>query len=607
MRKTGGKAGSSKSGGAAEKRFLDAIFRQSRAVSPQRTEPNRYSAAARTLRDALEVSDETLPGGSVESWNIAADTARRRFETEMPILVRWPGNELIAFYIAVILLRRSLAGTDAEAPTQYSTMWGHFLMGVAPRKKVVEAPLKGSDIPAGVATTALDKTEQILSIRLARRPLNDFCQTHSGLFSEVVKMAEMGAAKFLGSSDRSEDEWRELSLSMLQKHAAALPVQEFTARARTAVADLNDSALFNELREHLAERFGMNQRPDKCDPFARQLILQACLCPSETGISAVGFIPDVSQRVPGEDTDITSTALQVFLPKPLSVENPLWKMWAALVSIAGRGKSVHDFWDRAVRTGYQSGEFAIAHEMDTPLGILDEDRQSLSEDGKLAVDYLELWRRFAKRDWSEALPGGLDESFQSNDTFLAHAFRLGYKRAQKRGVVPNKRGESGITSIAADELLSEKATWLDADIQLPLDLLSAKKRWVYQVKSWIFFFAVGAVHHAIKYSFRNVPMTDDWRTSKDKVRSAFRITSSQEKNGQLHIVVEDAADDIEPEQMMRNEHLKPIRSNDLGVIDLPPVDGKEVTVVAFRKTGHDGQGRTVWHARIRVRDQREES
>ncbi len=288
----------------------------------------------------------------------------------------------------------------------------------------------------------------------------------------------------------------------------------------------------------------------------------------------------------------------------------LWDLYA----ISHRMCSiVSGIWDtakvvsqKAEAVGYQRGEYMISHEMDTPLGILEMERGRLTPDGQLALDYLQLWRRFVKREWSDALPNGIDEAFHTDDDFFQRVLFLAFERAQIRNVVPKRMKGRRVDVWEREELLRHRDQWIDLQIEIPDEVRSGSSRWSFQVKCWLLFLAIGALHHAIKYAFKKVSAFENWDSAKGIQRAEFRLSSNR-SGTTLRLCVQNAADEAAPEDPVKDDYLRAIRSNHLGRLRLPPTDGCAVTINPFRRVGSDDSGRTLWTAEIVVeKDKRQQ-
>ena len=250
--------------------------------------------------------------------------------------------------------------------------------------------------------------------------------------------------------------------------------------------------------------------------------------------------------------------------------------------------------------GYQRGEYMISHELDTPIGILNCERTGLSDEGKMAVDYLELWRRFIKREWTEPLPIAIENLFESNDALLKGAFRFGYTRAIRRSLVPKLQHNGRPEYWSWKDLLKNRDAWLDVEINL-LDSITteANAPWVYQVKTWLLFFLISSCYHVIKFSFGNVTFVSNWQTINGLRRGAINISHEYNSvSDSYKIRIVNLGGVQSPEPICHEDYIKPIRSQGLGTINLPPVAKKHVKIRTFRALETKTREITKWLAEI---------
>lgn len=264
---------------------------------------------------------------------------------------------------------------------------------------------------------------------------------------------------------------------------------------------------------------------------------------------------------------------------------------------------------RAEELGFQRGEYMISHEVDTPIGILNLERDRLSEEGRMAVDYLELWRRFIKREWSEALPKELDALFSRNNRLMVVGFRFGYARALLRSQVPKHVVKDRLEFWSYADMLLQMPRWLDYSIDLPEDLLTGNAGWVFQVKTWTLFFVIASCQHTIKYAFNGAGCLDDWDDN-GNIRRAWlnvRWKRVNQHTGVIEII--NSGDDRPPEYPCHTDVIQPIGSVDFGKIDLPVPradvennTAKGVKIFPSRKVTNTETGQINWIAEIIITD-----
>jgi len=202
-----------------------------------------------------------------------------------------------------------------------------------------------------------------------------------------------------------------------------------------------------------------------------------------------------------------------------------------LADITGRYLLTQDVEFFAVHHGETNSELSIAHDIDTPISVLQEEYDVLSESGKLAVDYLEIWRRFAKRDFNGQLPKSIDQLFDNSQLFFKSVYALGHYRAKRRNMAP--RDTQTKKQIATAVLLENSSSWLDVDIKFPAELFErTSEKWVSFTKTWLLFFAIGAAHHTIAYSFEKCHKPTSFDDNRIR-RSLFKINFKKTDEGIL--------------------------------------------------------------------------
>ncbi len=223
--------------------------------------------------------------------------------------------------------------------------------------------------------------------------------------------------------------------------------------------------------------------------------------------------------------------------------------------------------------GFQQGEFMLAHELGPPISVIDRDRGKLSAPARLALDYLEIWMRFVRKEWSEGFPEGMARIFERPGALFQTALRFGYHRAQRRGVLPRRREGSKVKMCSYDDLLSSLPHWLDVSIDLPAEIMVANddelhdSGWVYQVQTWLLFFMIGACHHVIRYAFRNTKPFADWGSATGIRRAYLDISMPGQSSADaedIMIRISNSGDSLPVESIRGGDEIKAIRSSDLG-------------------------------------------
>jgi hypothetical protein len=264
--------------------------------------------------------------------------------------------------------------------------------------------------------------------------------------------------------------------------------------------------------------------------------------------------------------------------------------------------------------GFQQGEFTIAHEMGPSISILNKERDALSESGKLAVDYLEIWKRFVKRDWSEAFPEEMAKAFAARGLLLDAALRLGYHRARRRSVIPKLRVGNRLELWPFNELRNALDYWLDVSIDLPGDILVQNDEvtphppWVYQAQTWLLFHLIGACHHSIRYAFQKSAPFSSWESA-EGIRKGQVTTTWTDETGDLVVKVSNVGGRKEPEPICRLDEVKAIRSSNLGGEIVMPLcvgtgaqstDQRRVIVYPVQIDSELADGSYLWTAEVRI-------
>lgn len=605
-------------------RFLLSLFELSRSAFDHGPSENRRKAASDLLHKALSFCGPAALSGSIESWNVAQE-GDLRFEGDVPILSRPGDPNLLTFYFAVVLLRRALGSVDIRGG-QYTdaspsaTTWGQFLMGKARKKMILQADLAGVlDGTDEIRITPTLKLESntdtgdrfrfhLLDVKLGRAFLESLRERHRDFLNHIMSDARKLAEPMITEAGPTGGGMAEYLLAKVLEKGKSHGIKAYQAAGVDVLRDLDESAVEHKAKGQLAKAFGIEADTVGIIPFVRQLILQAFACPPGDAIRAVAFVPDIAFKDFGKRQVVTSTAVQIFLPSPLPPESPLWKMWAAMVSLAGREKSVHDFSRRAEQLGYQQGEYMISHEMDTPISLLNQEREKLSQSGRLAIDYLELWRRHIKREWSDAPPPEMEAVYQSKGALLQTALRLGYARALRRSKIPRRVVDGRLRFWEFDELLQDLDHWLDVNIEIPADVMSGKAPWVFQTKTWLMFQLIGACHHVITFAFGECKRFDDWDAAKKLKRARLDLTSTAPSPNVLRLSLVNTGGPQQKDAAQDGGTLAPIRSSNFGVVQMPIAaddsdrapDRRRVTVCPPKRANQVSKGVFLWEAWIKI-------
>ncbi len=270
--------------------------------------------------------------------------------------------------------------------------------------------------------------------------------------------------------------------------------------------------------------------------------------------------------------------------------------------VRGEEKRIELIGTVAEKRGEQESELSISHDIDAPVGVLsNQEYDRLSDEGKLAVDYLEIWRRFAKRAFDDDLPRSISRMFSDSESFLEGIYRLAHARAMRRGVVPiNEVSDEAFT---AQELLNNSEYWLDKMILLPDELLLERSvALILFAKSWLLFFSIGAAHHTIAYAFSRLPELEDWEASRAGIlRSLFQVDYHEVESGLL-LRVSNRGGRIEaPEIPMSNSMVKQLSSSNFK--SFPVYDGDrrvEILHGFAQEPSPDSPKSALWTAEIMI-------
>jgi hypothetical protein len=400
--------------------FEDRMFMLSTRPAQTHDKNARYLLGKDLLEGALDATDRCIPLLHVLSWNVA-EPRGRRFEHNMPIWYSQP--LLLEPFLAILHLREALQGERSTSTVhawddeESATMWGQFMMGIAHQKRIVQVDLAGSDDTAGIIDL-VDLPEDVErsiprlhNILISRTWLDELRSRHAFLRNSVLEFSRSWAQRLGHPNPRSYLECslqevfsvidREQDLSEGLKLGAL--EMEVT---RALMADVDAVVQDSRLHDKIARLFATSKdRAQQC-AFVRQMILQAYLCPCPDRVSVVAFIPDVSY-MDMDHGEISSIALEVFLPERLQSDASEWKRWASLVSLLGRGKTVHDYsrkkrqeglehgWDEAAETIIHHLKTGLSSALDWLAKVPESDLASLPSNSRKRI---EIARRRLRED-----------------------------------------------------------------------------------------------------------------------------------------------------------------------------------------------------------------
>ncbi len=355
--------------------FLDRMYELSTRAAQALGTDARYSLASSLLSDVLCVGQVAVPMASLESWNVA-ERGSRKFEYEMPIQFREP--RFLDFFLCVLSLRLLIDAGGDYAVTRWegedrSTMWAHFLMGVARRKGLLQVDVAGTRglarelvIKPAAAPRLYDvaiSREWMARLRDSHGEVGDFVRSQSRRWRDGINLRTRDGY----GECRLSDVRHAISDISLQHHAAPDDMGRLVGRL---MADVDAAAGMRNLQEEVRTIFDSDRGDHDTLAFLRQVILQSYICPCPDEMAAMAFIPDVSYH-DKERGEISSLALQVFLGERLPAEANEWRMWSSMVSLVGRGKTVHDYSQMEKEEGLEQGRAkatkATIHHLKTKL------------------------------------------------------------------------------------------------------------------------------------------------------------------------------------------------------------------------------------------------
>lgn len=358
---------------------------------------------------------------------------------------------------------------------------------------------------------------------------------------------------------------------------------------------IEKSECFQTLLAGLGPIFRTTDNLERTKAFIRQMLVQAVLYPKDGPGATVAFLPDISHQDVRTEKQTSSTATQLFLRGPLLLNDPLWEMWATLVSLSGREKSVHDFSRRAEVSGFKKAEVNLSHELDTLIGTVEQEVKSSA--GKLSLQYIDTYRRILGFKQDEGMPDMFAGSFTS-ELLKEFTFRLAYPRASNRGWVPQKNDGS---QWSPDELWKKHRLWMDCKIELPPWITPERlqgrtyDRKATHVAFWIFFLLISAQGHSIDYAFPlNVRNTWDGNDLGGE-RAKLSIASTSVATG-WEIVIENRGS-------QSSIHPDPLRGSSKQIIESlgeQVVDGWTIRLEHFAAQSAGSSTFYEWQSRITI-------
>jgi radical SAM protein with 4Fe4S-binding SPASM domain len=158
----------------------------------------------------------------------------------------------------------------------------------------------------------------------------------------------------------------------------------------------------------------------------------------------------------------------------------------------------------------------FTHELNTPLAALQREYERLSLSGKLSLDYVTLWHRFASRSMAKYdIPPSIARLFASEDELLMFVVSLALMRVGQEGKVPSYRMGEEYVSLTAHELIGSKQAWMESSgvsldnafrwlsANLPPEAVQPCER---TLQTLVLSLSIGALHHLIEYAFGPVKL-----------------------------------------------------------------------------------------------------
>lgn len=361
------------------------------------SETGRRDEAFKDLLCELHAGSEcSLAMIALESWDVTKKDFESRFDVETPILYTDKVHiELFRTIALVRTLNDRIARTDPEWGQGHSLAFMHFILGNAARKYAFVVDLAGTEgidrhkvlrdrKGAAPATGAVDSqraaaetshgeaetSPSVIEVLLPQSRLADLRRKHERLRSGIdsilqrnrpepdVAMATQEApgiadlSMLVEQADRIADPGEttyydpdcEILLSLLRELQSDIDSDlKWTLPAATL-------AQWASGQEHVTEGSSLT---GLASAFLRQAFLQAVLVARIHDCPMAIVIPDMSYKVSASGGDMgtvppggmetSSLALQFFPRGGMRSAIPDFAFWATLVSIVGRGKTVHDY------------------------------------------------------------------------------------------------------------------------------------------------------------------------------------------------------------------------------------------------------------------------
>ena len=251
----------------------------------------------------------------------------------------------------------------------------------------------------------------------------------------------------------------------------------------------------------------------------------------------------------------------------------------------------------------------FTHELNTPLAAIQREYDCLSHAGKLSLDYITLWHRFASRSIDKYdIPVSISQLFDSDEDFLRFVVSLSLMRVGQEGKVPSYSSGGEFVSLTSEDLMSSKHEWMETcdvafkeifdwiTVNMPPNAVQPCKR---TVQTLILSLSIGAFHHLIEFVFASVRLLNQ---SANQVfancrKGRFRIVPLIDGR-RLRILIQNTGG----EPPMPSGHGlsdNTFGSNFIGRSEWNPA-GCSVLMEPFISIGSIGQGAEMWQAEIVV-------
>ena len=359
---------------------------------------NRYRLLCDLLRELYANSHRPPTMMALESWDVTRRDFESRFDVGTPILYTDESQVEVFRTIALVrALNDRIAELDPDWGQRHSLSFMHFILGNAAKKHAFIIDLAGTLEIDGheVAKVDGDGSPPVIRVRLPGGRLDELRKKHSRLsigLGDILERIPSGAVRATNDST-----------GIARLSELVVPIPKLVDPEEKATYDSRCDSLIPLLRDlqsdidtdldrlapavKMAELVSERDYLPATDPlvdlstsFLRQAFLQAVLVPGMDDCPVAIIVPDMSHKVSpsGRDmgtdvpggTESSSLAVQFFPRGEMRTDDPDFSFWATLISIVGRGKTVHDFslleWER----GHENALKETIHRLKTDLSNL---------------------------------------------------------------------------------------------------------------------------------------------------------------------------------------------------------------------------------------------